>query len=95
MSPIYFCLLVVIGSFFLLNLNLAVIMNEFTKVDDKFREEQEKLKVLNNVLLVNQDQDDEEEDNLEYEIQRSIANRDSDLKVSSFSNSQLRNPPHL
>eukprot|EP00347_Sterkiella_histriomuscorum_P021532 403333648 len=43
-SPIYFCLLVVIGSFFLLNLNLAVIMNEFTKVDDKFKLEMELLK---------------------------------------------------
>lgn len=40
-SPLYFCLLVVIGSFFLLNLNLAVIMNEFTKVDDKFKMEME------------------------------------------------------
>lgn len=39
-SPIYFCLLVLIGSFFLLNLNLAVIMSEFEKVDNKFKEEQ-------------------------------------------------------
>lgn len=43
-SPLYFCLLVVIGSFFLLNLNLAVIMNEFTKVDDKFKAEMLELK---------------------------------------------------
>jgi hypothetical protein len=39
MSGVYFCLLVLFGSFFLLNLILAVIMDAFDKVAKKQAEE--------------------------------------------------------
>lgn len=34
-SCLYFTILIVVGSFFLLNLFLAVIMNTFTEMDEK------------------------------------------------------------
>jgi hypothetical protein len=39
MSVLYFCLLVLFGSFFLLNLILAVIMETFNKIDQSQAEE--------------------------------------------------------
>lgn len=38
----FFCLLVLMGAFFLLNLILAVIMQEFDKVDKSLQEEAKK-----------------------------------------------------
>jgi hypothetical protein len=40
---VYFCLLVIVGSFFLLNLILAVIMDEFDKVAQKQKKDDEML----------------------------------------------------
>ena len=39
-SPIYFCFLVLFGSYFLLNLILAVILEAFTKVENKEKEKE-------------------------------------------------------
>ena len=43
-SALYFILLVLFGSFFLINLILAVIMQSFTKFQEKLQEDEDKLK---------------------------------------------------
>lgn len=45
-TPLYFVLIVIIGSFFLLNLILAVIMRVFTQNDEIEKEKNKKLKIL-------------------------------------------------
>eukprot|EP00347_Sterkiella_histriomuscorum_P005312 403357086 len=51
LAYIYFPLLVVIGSFFLLNLFLAVIMKIFTEMDERQKEEERDRKRKENLLL--------------------------------------------